>query len=422
MFKKILVLAGILALALLLFFLLVVEKQGLSEPQHPWEKWGTLSYVDWTPAGDTINKAGVVTYDRRRAYPGFNLYCSKHSFSALLLDMQGRPVHRWAKKTGRTDFWHHVEMCKNGGLLVMVKDKMLMCLDRQSTVRWICRLRFHHDISLSDSGDIYAIARKDSFVVRHGLPFPLLQDCLVILSPDGKVRREIAVYPLVKAEMGDENFLRIYRWLQEPTSLQECRSRKRKKGYYLRMDTPVDLLHTNTLDVVGCEIPGVCRKGDLLISVRELDLIGIVDIQSEKLVWQWGPGILEKQHHPQVLANGHILVFDNGFNGREYSRVLELDPVSRDIVWEYRAPPPQKFFSQRGGSCQRLPNGNTLITESDRGRVFEVNPDGTIVWEFYNPHLKKRKKKRATIYRMVRIFDRDHLCWLKDPAVERFLR
>jgi len=35
---------------------------------------------------------------------------------------------------------------------------------------------------------------------------------------------------------------------------------------------------------------------------------------------------------------------------------------------------------------QRLPNGNTLITESTQGRIFEVTPENEIVWEYYNPH------------------------------------
>lgn len=32
-----------------------------------------------------------------------------------------------------------------------------------------------------------------------------------------------------------------------------------------------------------------------------------------------------------------------------------------------------------------LPNGNRLVTESEGGRLFELAPDGTIVWEYVNP-------------------------------------
>jgi hypothetical protein len=47
---------------------------------------------------------------------------------------------------------------------------------------------------------------------------------------------------------------------------------------------------------------------------------------------------------------------------------------------------PAPFFSNFCGTAERLPNGNTLIVESDNGRAFEVTSAGAIVWEFHNPH------------------------------------
>jgi outer membrane protein assembly factor BamB len=99
---------------------------------------------------------------------------------------------------------------------------------------------------------------------------------------------------------------------------------------------------------------------------------------------------------PTLLENGHLLVFDNGVH-RDFSRVLEVNPVTEEIVWQYRA---ADFYSQWRGSNQRLPNGNTLICESQNGRVFEVTPAGEVVWEFHNPEMKRKKRKR--IYRMMR--------------------
>jgi hypothetical protein len=80
-----------------------------------------------------------------------------------------------------------------------------------------------------------------------------------------------------------------------------------------------------------------------------------------------------------------------------------VDPQKDEIVWTYSDDPPDHFFSYNRGSSQRLPNGNTLITESDRGRVFEVTPEGTVVWEFFNPETNLDKDLRAAIYRMMRI-------------------
>jgi hypothetical protein len=80
--------------------------------------------------------------------------------------------------------------------------------------------------------------------------------------------------------------------------------------------------------------------------------------------------------------------------------VLELDPVRREIVWEYGSAPEQRFFSAKRGGSQKLPNGNVLITDSESARAFEVTPEGDVVWEFLNP--EREGDKRAAIYRMTR--------------------
>jgi len=41
-------------------------------------------------------------------------------------------------------------------------------------------------------------------------------------------------------------------------------------------------------------------------------------------------------------------------------------------------------------SAQRLPNGNTLITEGSDGRIFEVTRDHELVWEYISPYWGKR--------------------------------
>jgi hypothetical protein len=79
---------------------------------------------------------------------------------------------------------------------------------------------------------------------------------------------------------------------------------------------------------------------------------------------------------------------------RDYSRVLEIDPVTLDIIWQYtpneagyRMPmDANRFYSPFISSAQRLPNGNTLITEGSGGRLIEVTPDHQIVWEYISPH------------------------------------
>ena len=68
------------------------------------------------------------------------------------------------------------------------------------------------------------------------------------------------------------------------------------------------------------------------------------------------------------------------------------DPRTNRIVWEYRTAEPTDFYSRTRGASQRLDNGNTLITESENGRIFEITRDGDVVWEFVNPSLSKKRE------------------------------
>ena len=95
------------------------------------------------------------------------------------------------------------------------------------------------------------------------------------------------------------------------------------------------------------------------------------------------------QHDAQMLDNGNILLFANGAYAPDphHSQVWELNPASGELVWRYRAlDNPQSFFSPHIGGCQRLASGNTLICEGAKGCVFEVTPDGEVVWEYICPH------------------------------------
>ncbi|MFT4571442.1 MAG: outer membrane protein assembly factor BamB [Hyphomicrobiaceae bacterium] len=160
----------------------------------------------------------------------------------------------------------------------------------------------------------------------------------------------------------------------------------------------LDVLHTNHVEVFDGKLAArseLFKKGNLLLSSRNINAIFIVDPGTQEIVWLWGPGNLTFQDHPTLLDNGNILLFDNGLDA---SRVVELDPLNRKIVWQYEA---DGFFSETRGSVQRLDNGNTLITESDSGYAFEVTHGGDVVWKFANPDVDA-EGNRSAIWRMKR--------------------
>ncbi len=87
-------------------------------------------------------------------------------------------------------------------------------------------------------------------------------------------------------------------------------------------------------------------------------------------------------------------------NGRETSRVLEIDPARGEIVWDYS---PGNFFSKIRGGSQKLPNGNVLVTDSQNGRAVEVTQAGEVVWEYFTTDLDTDGTSRGALYRMTRL-------------------
>jgi Arylsulfotransferase (ASST) len=131
------------------------------------------------------------------------------------------------------------------------------------------------------------------------------------------------------------------------------------------------------------------RGGLVLMSLRTTSGVIGVDRASKKVVLTIPYGTVSQQHGPTELDNGNILIFDNG-NFRPgvatpFTRIIEVDPASGKIVWSYQDPLIAAFFSPYMGNCQRLPNGNTHITESATGRLFEITPEGQVVWEYVIP-------------------------------------
>ena len=173
--------------------------------------------------------------------------------------------------------------------------------------------------------------------------------------------------------------------------------------------------------------PGtIFHPDNIVVSFRKANIVALIDKSSGAIAWRLGPyycaaaGAQHQrinvhtvprpldqtsgQHNPHMIAAdlpgaGNILVFDNQ-GGAGYppapigiyagSRVLEVDPATKEIVWQYTAEdsglPPWTFFSSFVGNAQRLPNGNTLITEGMQGRLFQVTPGGDVVWEYHSPY------------------------------------
>lgn len=132
-----------------------------------------------------------------------------------------------------------------------------------------------------------------------------------------------------------------------------------------------------------------------LISLRQLSLVLIVSRQTGEILWRYGgQGVLHNQHDAQLLDNGNVLLFDNGQTRSDSfpsSEAQEINPLTDEVVWRYggRGVFGWRLFSSVISGVQRLPNGNTLITEGMSGRLVEVTPEKEVVWEFVNPFYRE---------------------------------
>lgn len=325
---------------------------------------------------------GVTFIDRRRCGKGYTLFSSRETEEAHLIDREGDIVHSWSYAQGRS--WHYAEMLPNGNLVAIDKDRMILELDWNSRLIWKAETVAHHDFDRLANGNTLALSqRRDRDPWRE--EGEMLLDTIVEYGPRGKV---------------------VWEWRPEEHIEEMAR--------FVDLILPPpprfkDWPHVNTIE----SLPNgpTARKdrrfkaGNLLFCGRHIDTIGVIERSTGEVVWAWGTSELLGPHLPTMLPNGNILIYDNGHNRAEatrgYSRIVELDPVSERIVWEYVANPPGAFDSHSRGSSQRLPNGNTLIAESNSGRLFEITLEGEVVWE-YLAHALKRNGQRQELYRALR--------------------
>lgn len=350
---------------------------------------------------------GVARHDPKRAYPGVNLYTSRDLCRADLVDMDGRTLKTWISSPCGS--WASAELLPDGSLVVPAVTLKVRGADNRELARHACLLRLawdgrlvwrssvaaHHDVELTPSGQFATLTGTWRVIPDYKSGVEVEDHAIALVGQDGTLLEQASLYDLLATNA-------VGFRLQEVALTRQPGIVGRLLG---RGD--VDLFHSNTIEwmsrpELAARSP-IYSTDNVLVTIRHQDTIAIIDWRAKRLVWAWGQGELSGPHDGTVLENGNILVFDNGL-ARGWSRVIELDPIAKKIVWEYKAARPTDFFSVARGACQRFPNGNTLITNSDHGQAFEVTPEGEIVWEFLNP-LGDDQGRRATIHRMRR-YDR----------------
>ncbi|HVS35023.1 MAG TPA: arylsulfotransferase family protein [Gemmataceae bacterium] len=353
---------------------------------------------------------GVID-DPTRTFDGFTLYACAgidgQNTHIYLMNMRREVVHQWTARFSR--IWPvppHIStvvddkevyifagyLYPNGDLLVVFHSLTrvagglgLAKLDKDSNLLWKYSSRVHHDVDVGEDGTIYALEHEGGAAPPKGLEFigPRLVDRLLVLSPDGKLLKKIPILEALRdspyallldaLKPGRANYDALDA-LTDPLLQDEIEQRKK------------DALHTNSVRVLSSKLAPrfpAFKAGQVLVSLRHLDALAVIDMEKGAVVWA-SRGPWHAQHDAQFLDNGHLLLFDN-LGAPTGSRVLEYDPQTQAFPWSYSGENYGPFLSKERGLCQRLPNGNTLIVDSDGGQLLEAAPNKDVVWSFLSP-------------------------------------
>ena len=369
------------------------------------------------------NRPIGLTHSEEGAFPGYTIFCSVSGHHATMVDLAGRIVHQWHHDEGI----QHLKLLESGNLLIQtspLKDAggrehsggsagaMIELTPAGETV-WEHRdIAQHHDyVRLANGNTVYLAWEPIPLTISNQIlgghaheddPEFMWGDVVREVNPAGEIVKE---------------------WVS-----------------WEHLDVAVDVIcpleshkewtHANSLEVLD--------NGDWLISYRLTSTVVIVDHRSGELVWRWGPdnmaeahdpkrwgpGELSHQHNAQMLPNGNIIVFDNGCHrkrGPGFSRIVEIDKNTREFVWTYVAPVILAFNSFMVSGCQRLPGGNTLITEGASGRLFEVTSKHKVVWEYVSPwSLPGKFGSSPAVFRSYRIGEDDPRLQQFDLSTEKY--
>jgi hypothetical protein len=266
----------------------------------------------------------------------------------------------------------------NGDVILNIYSTGLAKLDRCSRPVWVLPKATHHAVDVMPDGNILSPIRVEQFTkprpdlprVGVGQGGSTIDDGVALISPDGKIVRQLSMLRQIH-ESGRDGIL--------------------VAGSSATRTTDLDPLHLNDVEMLRPEMAPafpMFKAGDLLVSFRDKNTIAVLDGETWAIKWSLTGSTL-RQHDPDFMPNGHIMVYDNrpapaGVERR--TRIVELDPATGQAVWSYDGGTENPFFAQIRGMQVLLPNDNVLVSDPSGGRIFEISRShgDKLVWEYVN--------------------------------------
>jgi Arylsulfotransferase (ASST) len=407
----------------------------------------------------SVYPTGTTIFHPDKTWSGYTVFIAPDSDGVILIDMNGRVVREWKDFSGaaggpaRILPGGHVIAGSGSGLphqespALVQRDwdgKEVWRFDRAEQIpgrngEQVWSARQHHDW------------QRPGFAAGYyapGPPPPVSNTPTLVLTHSSVTNAQIADRTLEDDRLIEVSWDGRVLWdwrasdhADEFGFSPEARSVIRQSLGFSRARDSYDWLHINAAAYVGPNHwydEGDTRfaPDNVILSSRESSFIAIVG-RSGKIVWRMGPDYRESealrklgqiigQHNPHIIPKGlsgagNLLVFDNGGtsgygfanpaapDGRDSlrrgsSRVVEVNPVTFEKVWEYAVAGAEsyRFYSHYVSGAQRLANGNTMITEGADGRIFEVTTGGEIVWEYVSPYFTQNGGTNR-VYRAYRV-------------------
>jgi hypothetical protein len=401
----------------------------------------------------TVYPHGTTIYKPEKCFNGYTILTTKGE-ATVLIDMNGNVVHQWKNVCVEE---HPAKLLpggyvmgatgERGRILAYPDSNDLSVVDWNGKIIWsFPKAGVHHDFQREGNPVGYYVPGMEPLVDKGKT---------LILSHKVVENKKISdkvLYDDVIIEVDYQGKI-LWEWLAsnhfDEMGFDTIAKYVMYKNPNVTMDrTPGvvggDWIHVNSASYLGPNKwydAGDQRfhPDNVIYDGRQTNTTGIIDRKTGKIVWHLGPDFTATRelqrmgptiglHHAHMIpkglpGEGNILIFDNGGYGgfglpnpgaptgvnnalRDHSRVLEIDPITLKVVWEYNANKSgyrdlYKFYSDYVSSAQRLPNGNTLICEGSVGRLFEVTPKYEIVWEYISPFYNMDEKFNL-VYRAYR--------------------
>lgn len=338
-------------------------------------------------AGVVVNESG---------YSGYSYFNPGHATMGVLIGPDGAVVHAW--HLARADFscWRRMYMYPDGDVLVVFEGRQgaIARIDKDSKLKWAVENGAHHDVTVAEDGTIYVLTRQ---TVKRKELHPtdwVLDDRVTLLTPEGK---EIASYSVLDA------------MLRSPYASQV----KVNDEHY--GDHPGDVLHTNTLELLDgrhAERHPFLAKGNVLTSFRSMSAIAVFSPEAGEIVW-YQTGDWVRQHDPTLTKDGTIVLFNNGGLGRTSSSVMEVDPATGKVVWEWKGEGLDfPLRSKYTGAISVLDDGSILATVSGQGMAVQLTKSKEVSWMYVMPYRTTERKHVPYMKELVRLPGSSPPTWL----------